>query len=130
VEYLTEAPDARTKFEKISKNYNIVGWVDVKVPAGTFRALKVEMEGEWTKEFNVIGPSASATVENGQTGSVAIAKNLKANTPKPVSGRLYQAFWYLPEIKNHVKFINEDYQSGSALNKRITTELESSHVNK
>ena len=52
VEYVTEGPDARTKSEKITKNYSVLGWVDVKVPAGTFHALKVEMEGEWTKEFN------------------------------------------------------------------------------
>ena len=130
VEYVTEGPDARTKFEKITKNYNVIGWVDVKVPAGTFHALKVEMEGVWTKEFNEVGPSASATVANGQAGSVAVAQNLKASTPKPVSGRLYQAFWYLPEIKTHAKLIVEDYQSGGALNKRITEELESSQVSK
>lgn len=128
LEFVAEGSDARTKVEKVTKNYNVIGWVDVKVPAGTFRALKVEVEGEWTKEFNEVGPSASATVTNGQAGSVAVAQNLKASTPKPVSGRLYQAFWYVPEIKNHAKLIIEDYQSGGVLNKRITEELESSQL--
>jgi len=128
VEYITPNPDARTKLVKTIKNYAVVGWVDIKVAAGNFRALKVEMEGEWTKEFNEIGPSVSTAAANDQSGSVAIAKSLKANTPKPVSGRLYQAFWFVPEIKSHVKLIVEDYQAGGALNKRITEELESSQL--
>jgi len=129
VEYVTDNPDARTKQQKVTRNYTVVGWVDVKVPAGTYHALKVEMEGEWSREFNEVGPTTSATVTNGQTGSVAVAANLKTNTPKPVSGRLYDAFWYVPEMKSHVKVISEDYQAGGALNKRITEELEASQIN-
>lgn len=129
LEYVVDNPDARTKFEKISKQYTVIDWVDVKVPAGTYRALKLEMEGEWAKEFNTIAPSATSAVSKGDAGSVAVAQTRNATTPKPVSGKLYQAFWYVPEIKRYVKFITEDYQSGGSLNKRITEELESAQLN-
>lgn len=128
LEFTNDNPDARTKLEKVSKQYTVIGWVDVKVPAGTFRALKVEMEGEWYKEYNAVGPAASSAISNTQAGSVAVAQTLKGGTPKPTSGRLYQAYWYVPEIKTHVKSIIEDYQSGGLLNRRMTEELESYQV--
>jgi len=129
VEYVTENPDPRVKVQKITKNYTVVGWVDIKVPAGTFHALKVEMEGEWSKEYNTVGPSATSTVANGAAGSVAIAATRKPSTPQPTSGRLYDAFWYVPEMKTHVKLIVEDYQAGGTLNRRVTEELATSQVN-
>ena len=128
VEYVIERPDAQTKTEKISKQYTVIGWEEIKVAAGTFHALKVEMEGEWSKEFNTRGPSATSGVSTGEAGSVAVAQSLNAATPKPVSGRLYQAFWYVPEVKSHVKLIVEDYQAGGSLNKRMTENLESFSV--
>ena len=129
VDFATNSPDARTKVEKITKHYTVIGWTDIKVPAGTFHALKVEVEGEWFKEFNEIGPSATSTVAKQQGNSVAMAQTQQASTPKPVSGKLYQAYWYVPEIRSHVKLILEDYQSGGALNNRHTEVLESVHVN-
>lgn len=129
VDYTFENPDARTKTEKISKHFTVIGWTDVKVPAGTFHALKVEMEGEWFKEFNQVGPTASSSVSKQDGNSVAVAQTSQATTPKPVSGKLYQAYWYVPEIKSHVKLILEDYQAGGALNNRHTEVLESAKVN-
>ncbi|MGC3944580.1 MAG: hypothetical protein QM762_08685 [Chryseolinea sp.] len=129
VEYTTDNPDPRTKIEKVVRHYAVVGWTDIKVPAGTFHALKVEMEGEWFKEFNEVGPHASSMVTKQQGNAIAVAQTSQASTPKPVSGKLYQAYWYVPEIKSHVKLIVEDYQAGGALNSRITEELASVHVN-
>ena len=123
------APTPAIKVEKIIKHYAVIGWTDIKVPAGTFHALKVEMEGEWSKEFTEIGPSASAEVAKGNGNSVSLAKTTGPRTPKPVGGKLYAAFWYVPEIKSHVKSIIEDYYPGGGLHSRITEELESEHVN-
>lgn len=32
----------------------VLGWVDIKVLVGIYYVIKVEMEGEWSKEFNLI----------------------------------------------------------------------------
>ncbi|MFX8907116.1 hypothetical protein ABTM87_19990, partial [Acinetobacter baumannii] len=59
----------------------------------------------------------------------AVAQTISATTPKPVSGKLYQAYWFVPEIKSHVKSVIEDYQAGGALNSRTTEVLEASQLN-
>lgn len=128
LEYTNENPDARTRLAKTSKQYTVVGWVDVKVPAGAFRALKVEMEGEWYREFNAVGPSASAATASSQAGAVAVTQTLAGGTPKPSAGRLYQAYWYVPEIKTHIKSIQEEYLPSGQLNRRLSDELESYQV--
>jgi len=125
IEYTMNNPDAKVRSEKISKQYTVIGWEDITVPAGKFHALKVEMEGDWHKEFAPVGPSAVSSASSNANGSVGVVKTQNAGTPNPASGKLYQAFWYVPEIKNHVKAIFEDYQAGGALNRRTTEELES-----
>ncbi|MEN2675107.1 hypothetical protein [Herbaspirillum huttiense] len=128
VEYDTANPDARTKVQHITKNYTVLGWVDIKVPAGTYHAIKVEMEGEWSKEFNPTAAVATSTVTSTQAGSVAISASRNASTQQSASGRMYDAFRYVPELKTHVKLITENYQAGGALNKRVTEELAASPV--
>lgn len=129
IEFSTDAPEPGTKVEKVVKRYTVVGWTDIKVPAGTFHALKVEMEGEWSKEFTEVGPSASASVATNNGGSISVAKKTEAKTPTPVTGKLYAAFWYAPEVKSHVKLVVEDYKPTGLLNKRTTEVLESMNVN-
>lgn len=129
LDFSNEAPEAGTKVEKITKHYTVTGWTDIKVPAGVFHALKVEMEGEWSKEFNAIGPSTSSAAAQDQGNSVAIARIAQARTPKPVTGKLYQALWYVPETKTYVKSITEDYSANGTLHARVTEVLESMHVN-
>jgi hypothetical protein len=65
------ASDIRAKF---------VGWEEVKVPAGTFRAAKIEHHGTWT-------PSS------GQRG-----------------GREAYTFWYSPDVKRFVKEVQVAYE--------------------
>jgi len=128
LETVEDKPDALTKTQKISQQYTVIGWEEVKVPAGTFKALKIEVEGEWSKEFEPRGPSANSAVGTGTAGATAIVQTHTAFTPPPVSGRLYKAFWYVPEIKRDVKVISEDSNGSGALHKRTTEELESVSV--
>jgi hypothetical protein len=44
---------------------------------------------------------------------------------RQTSGRLYKAFWYVPEVKRWVKSVEEYYSSGGVRNERYTQELES-----
>ena len=125
IEYFNSNVDAKVKSEKITKQYTVIGWEDITVPAGTFHAIKVEMEGDWHIDYAPVGATAVSAVTSNQSGSTGVVKTQNAGTPKPVTGKLYAPFWYVPEIKTHVKVIDEDYQAGGALNKRVVEELES-----
>jgi hypothetical protein len=46
-------------------------------------------------------------------------------TERQVTGRLYKAFWYAPEVKRWVKSVEEYYSNGGVRNERYTQELES-----
>jgi len=53
------------KSETRKLEYRVVGWEDVEVPAGKFKALKIEAEGSWSGEIaprsTTSIPTASAT---------------------------------------------------------------------
>jgi hypothetical protein len=59
---------------KHQRHVKVVGWEDVKVPAGTFHALRVESEGTFTR------------VDVGVTGSAK------------------EVMWYAPRVKRYVKW--------------------------
>ena len=58
------------------RSNRIVGWEDVEVPAGKFRALKIEIEG-YTQRMDVVGVRATSGAE----------------------------FWYVPRVERWVKAI-------------------------
>lgn len=57
----------------------VVGWEDIRVPAGKFRALKVEAKGSYQR------------------------------LDKRTSGSARDVFWYVPGVKRWVKYAAEDY---------------------
>ena len=69
--YTTQKPNEDAKSERKTV---VVGWEDVVVPAGKFRALKVEIKGTWQLVFGRAG------------------------------GTTVQTIWYVPEVKRWVKF--------------------------
>ncbi|HEY8100176.1 MAG TPA: hypothetical protein VIF82_05445 [Burkholderiaceae bacterium] len=128
IETVEEKPDPQSKTQKITLQYTVVGWEDVKVPAGTFKALKIEAEGEWAKEFEPRGASTNSAANTAPTGATIVMHSQAPFTPPPVSGRLYKAYWYVPAVKSFVKTINEDQNASGILHKRTTQELESFSV--
>lgn len=116
------------KSEHIHDPYVVSGWETVTVPAGTFKALKIEADGEWTAELaprttGVAGGSVDAR------GSTVIVHSNRT-TPQQVSGRLYKAFWYAPEVKRFVKTEEEYFNTQDVLGERDSDELESYKVSK
>jgi hypothetical protein len=100
------------------------GWIALaQVPAGTFHALKIEAEGTWSAE---IAPSESV-VQGAQSnaGGTTLSTQTRKITPHEASGRLYRAYWYVPDVKRWVKAVEENYSSGGVRNERFTDELES-----
>jgi hypothetical protein len=123
IAYTEQNPNKQHKSETYETHYTVVGYETVEVPAGKFRAVKIEGNGEWHAEIapqqTVVQGVQSA---QGQTAMVTQASN---TTERTASGRLYKAFWYVPEVKRWVKSVEEYYSSGGERNERYTSELES-----
>jgi hypothetical protein len=69
---------SRQGYWKYQAEMTVVGWEDVEVPAGKFRALKVEQNGTYQRQ------------------------DVNYN------GRFKRTFWYVPHVKRWVKFLYED----------------------
>ena len=114
IEYTEDHPNKEHKTEQIHTTYNVIGWEDVDVPAGHFKAIKVEAEGNWIAELEPSIKVDSSTQAN-QNGSTVFMQSQKV-TPQSATGRLYKAFWYVPEIKRFVKSVEEYYDAGGIRN--------------
>jgi hypothetical protein len=123
IEYTEDHPNKEHKKEQINHHYIVIGWEDVDVPAGHFTAIKVESEGKWKAELEPSIKVGSSSQAN-RNGSTVVMQSQKV-TPQTTTGRLYKAFWYVPEIKRHVKSIEEYYNAGGVRSERYTDELES-----
>lgn len=126
IEFTLDRPNSQTKKHENSLAYTVVGWEEVVVPAGKFKAIKIEADGRWRTE---IEPSVN-TATNTRTdreGTTVVAQSKKA-IPRTATGRLYHAYWYAPEVKYFVKSIEEHFASNGALSKRSTEELESCKI--
>lgn len=87
--------------------YQVVGLESVEVPAGKFKAWKIEAEGNWME----IKPPVSSSSLQTQTMAdqvVAVAA-VKKSGETTVTGRIYEAVWYSPETKNYVKYVKERF---------------------
>ena len=127
LEFTEDHPNNKNlKSETRKLKYRVVGWEDVEVPAGKFKALKIEAEGSWTGE---IAPRTTASLANqaGAQGTTAVAQTLNVKE-ETVTGRLYQAYWYAPEVKREVKSVEENYDTIGVRSARFTNELESYKV--
>jgi len=60
------------------RQVKIVGWEEIEVPAGRFRALKVQAQGSYRR------------------------------IDRPSSGAAENTFWYVPEVKRWVKSVYKD----------------------
>jgi hypothetical protein len=124
LQYLDDAPSNHThKTETITEHYRVVGLEDVDVPAGHFHAYKIEVNGHWTAEV-ATGATAVAVAHADARGS---STETAAVRPMhgAVEGRLYKAFWYVPEVRRWVKSVEEYYDANGNRNERFTAELES-----
>lgn len=123
LDYREEHPNKEHRFEQFYDKYTVVGLETVEVPAGKFNALKIEAEGHWTSEMEpsqIVVQGAKAS-----QGDAATVSQVHTTAPTPMTGRIYKAFWYAPEVKRWVKSVEEYYAKGGVRNERYTGELES-----
>ncbi len=123
VQYTEQHPNKAHRFEQLNNKYTVVGYETVEVPAGKFKALKIESEGQWNAELE----PAQNVVQGAQVmqGSTALVTQIQKTGATPITGRTYKAFWYVPEVKRWVKSVEEYYSNGGVRNERYTAELES-----
>jgi hypothetical protein len=123
IDYTEVNPNRQHSSEHFRTPYKVTGWEDITVPAGTFHALKIEADGEWTATFapSVSAVSGSRVDAQGSTTVVQTGRT----TATTASGRTYKAFWYVPEVKRWVKSVEEYYNAGGVRTDRFTEELES-----
>lgn len=123
LEYTEQHPNKMFESEKWDLKYRVGEIETVDVPAGKFQAIKVEAEGQWVAEVQ-----PTQTVVQGmqaQQGNTTMVTRTQKTTATPVTGRVYKAFWYVPEIGRWVKSVEEYYGSNGVRNERYTSELES-----
>ena len=123
VKYTEAHPNAQHDSETVDAHYKVVGSETVQVPAGKFDAIKIEAEGQWSAMTAPVHSASAGAVAN-ETGSTVLLKTQNAQG-KAVSGRLYKAFWYVPEIGRWVKSDEEYYNANDIRTQRVTSELES-----
>jgi hypothetical protein len=87
--------------------YQVVGMENIDVPAGKFKAWKIEAEGNWTETKPAAASASQQTqMTANQVVTVTAAKKAGETT---VTGRIYEAVWYSPETKNYVKYVKERF---------------------
>jgi hypothetical protein len=82
VEFSYNRPDGL--YHNVSATVKVIGWETVTVPAGTFRALKIKMEGLSNYQF---------TTSYGTIGNDTMY--------------IEEIIWFAPEIKRHVLYLYE-----------------------
>jgi len=123
VSYTEQHPNKIHRSEQLDANYAVVGNETVEVPAGKFTAIKIEVEGRWTAELE---PSTSVVqAAQSQQNNATVVSQVNKTDARSASGRIYKAFWYVPEVKRWVKSVEEYYGSNGVRNERYTNELES-----
>ncbi|WP_345811160.1 hypothetical protein AAGS40_10285 [Paraburkholderia sp. PREW-6R] len=123
LDYTESHPNRSFAMQKWTTQYRVVGTESVTVPAGTFEAIKIEAEGDWSGQLE---PTKTVTqAAQIQQGNTALMTHAQQVGPVKVTGRTYKAFWYVPEIGRWVKSVEEYYGSNGVRNERYTGELES-----
>lgn len=127
LKFIENHPNDQLKYLENDLNYTVVGWEDVTVPAGRFKALKIEMDGKWKSEMEPSKKNSTSTRKNEDSTTTLIIQTRNQKT-KVSSGRLYRAYWYAPEAKVYVKAVEESFFSNGTLSRRNTEELEAYKV--
>lgn len=91
----------------VHRTYTVIGWEDVTVPAGTFHAIKVVAKGVDKATLEVASTAATGAVV-GSGGATTVAHTQRGGIGE-LTRATYAEFYYVPELKNFAKSIEEQY---------------------
>ncbi len=121
IDYTDNAHRGRQMQDHVRRTYKVVGWEDVTVPAGTFRAVKVEANG--VDDAVVSVPNRAGSTAMSTNGAALSVSGVQRGGLARVTRRTYAALYYVPEVKNWVKAVEEQYNTDVVLVLRETTTL-------
>ncbi len=114
-------PQGRQTFAHFHETYRVVGWETVTVPAGVFRALKIEENGMADARIASPATATSAAVATPSGGAtMAMTQRAHEGVVRVIT---YAAFYYVPGIKYYVKSVQEQYDSDNVRMSRDTDAL-------
>jgi hypothetical protein len=105
--------------DHVHRRYKVVGWQDVTVPAGTFRALKVVAEGVDQATFEVAAASIGGVAATGQ--GVTSLTHTQRGGRRLVARATHAELYYSPATKTYVKSLEEQYDND---NVRVLSETQ------
>ena len=123
IDYTEANPNRVHTREQFHYVYEVKDWEDVTVPAGKFKALKIEAEGDWSTDVPA-RTNAAAGSHVDANSTLAVAGTLKSG-PQTFTGHVYKAIWYVPEVGRWVKSVDEAFDANGERNERLTSTLES-----
>lgn len=123
IAWTEDHPNPRLISQRVIETYRVTGWDDVTVPAGTFHALKIEADGTWSTSVAPAASNVSSSLTD-DFGTTTVERSLHT-TPRINSGRMYKAFWYVPDVKRWVKASEEYYNGNGVRYEWYSDELES-----
>jgi hypothetical protein len=126
VNYAEINPNPQHAREEIDIAYKVVGWEDVKTPAGAFKALRIEGKGNWVADL-VAHVQTNALVAR-QGAAVAQSTQNVVQGARRATGRIYRVVWYVPEVKRWVKSSDQTLSSTGQVSDSVDTELTAYHV--
>jgi hypothetical protein len=109
VDYVDTTRRGSQTSDHVHRTYSVVGWEDVTVPAGTFHAIKVVAKGVDKATLQVASTAVAGTVA-GAGGATTMAHIQRGGTGV-LTRATYGEFYYVPELKNYVKTIDEQYNT-------------------
>jgi hypothetical protein len=123
VEAKINDPEPKIKLRKVVHNYKVVAIEDVTVPAGVFHAYRIDDEGTLYQEYNPTAATSKAESAATTQGAAVLVQNHSSSTPSPTIQKFSNSYWYAPEVKRDVKFIEDLYTTTGALINRTAFEL-------
>lgn len=107
IDYIDTIQRGAQTSDHVHRIYTVIGWEDVTVPAGTFHAIKVVAKGVDKGTLQVASTAVAGTVV-GAGGATTVAHTQRGGTDQ-LTREIYAEFYYVPELKNYVKTVEEQY---------------------
>lgn len=122
LEYVNDLPGKLHKNIQHTISYKASGWEEVEIPAGRFKAIRIEAQGTWKGEVASGIKTSSTRRVSTQSGSATLTQNENV-TPQTLAGKLFNTYWYAPSVKRVIKSIEESYTPDGTRFSRLTSEL-------
>ncbi len=93
----------------VHRTYTVESWETVTVPAETFQALKVKATGIDHATIDVPNMAAGGVAANGE-GAMTVSRAVRGGR-RQLTVQSYGELYYVPQVKNFVKSVEEQYNT-------------------